>query len=767
MVGLAGLFVIPLSVVHAQEDLTEQSYADWEVLASRTEAALSGGAASEGLLREMRETIVHWRRVFSQAQGAEQSRITTVNRQLAALGPAVPEGVEEAPEIQDRRTELLGQLALLQAPELRALEAHTRADGLIREIDAILRDREASRLSERGPSPLNAAHWPGALLEMKRTGANAATEIPVAWLSFGTSPELEENLPLLIIYLMVAAVLLVRGRSWTEAFTLNVQDRVATGASKFVGFFVSFGQVLLPVIGLIALTRALISTGIFGLQGQLLLQSLPLMGIAIYGARWLSVRLFPKNGNQIGVLNLSAPTNQLLRRYSTWFGILFALSILLARTVEMEGYSDEVRAVMFFPLFVLTGLLLFRTARILRQGLANKQDDPDATESTNGLENLILKLMVFISIVGPAAAALGYFLVADAIIFPSVLSIALIGLILVLNGVFREIYAFIFGVSDENAREALVPTLTGIFLILISLPLFALILGAQVFDLVELWTRFQEGIVIGDNRLQPSDFVTFAAVFFVLFALTRLLQRTLKTTILPKTGIDIGGRTAIVSGIGYVGMFLAAVLAVSTAGIDLSNLAIVAGALSVGIGFGLQTIVSNFVSGIILLIERPISEGDWIDVGGQMGYVRDISVRATRIETFDRTDVIIPNSDLISGIVTNYTRGNLIGRAIVPVGVAYGTDTRKVSNILTEIAEAHPLVAMNPRPSIVFKGFGDSSLDFEIRAILRDVNFILVVKTELNHEIARRFAQEGIEIPFPQRDVWLRNPQDMLPKPNA
>jgi small-conductance mechanosensitive channel len=594
----------------------------------------------------------------------------------------------------------------------------------------------------------------------------------LAWLgvqaSWGTETqrtELRRNLPGALMLALVAMVLLIRGRSWALHFSQlgegRTQIKADTPAAGLLRSLISLAQIAVPLLGVYALVQALHAAGILGLRAHIMVDTLPFLGLCFFGARWLALRVFGGQGIAWPVFPLEPAQAARARQWVVLVGLFYGLWHALAEIGAYESYSDETLAVLSFPLILASGLSLAALGRSLRvfskESLENEAET--APRFRLYLLSLTGRLLMLAGLAGPVAAAIGYAGLGEATVFFSALSAALLAVLLTLHHVFVDIYALLRGASRDESAEALVPVLASFALALAALPIFALIWGARVTDIREIWTRVGEGFALGDTIIQPSDFLVLAVVFALGYGVTRLIQGMLGTTILPKTKIDIGGRNAITSGVGYVGIFLAALLAITAAGFNLSSLAIVAGALSVGIGFGLQNVVSNFVSGIILLIERPISEGDWIEVGGQMGYVRDISVRSTRIETFDRTDVILPNSDLISGVVTNFTRGNLIGRAIIPVGVAYGTDTRRVEAILREIAEAHPIVALNPAPSIVFQGFGADSLDFEIRAILKDVNYVLSVKSDINHEIARRFTEEGIEIPFAQRDVWLRNPE--------
>ncbi len=730
-------------------------YDEWARVAAAAEAATEDPRTPSAVLDQQRALLVEWRERFLTAQNTNRARIETIRAQIAALGPAPAEGAVEAPEIASRRAELTEQLARLEAPGIAADEAYRRADGLIREIDTILRDRQTDELLRLWPAPVNPANWPAGLAALTASAGTIWAEVVQAWGSPARRAQAQANAPLAILYLAFALVLILRGRRWMERLTDRLERDASARGRAIWSLLVSLGQIVLPTLGVLALSEAILATGLTGDTGALLLGVLPVVGVTIASARWLGMRVFPKGEDAAALLMLPPERRAEGRIHVASVGLLIAADTI-RRTLD-TGASDTATAVLSFPILALAGLLLFRIGQLLRQHVAAEVPAGEVPGPRTRLIGLFGRAAMAIGVVGPVLAGVGYISAATAIVFPAMLSLGLMALLSIVTRLVGDIYVLVAGGGDEKAREALIPVLIGFVLAAATLPLLALIWGARAADLTEIWNRFREGVTVGGARIAPSNFLWFAVVFGAGYGLTRLVQGALKTAVLPKTSLDTGGQNAIVAGTGYVGIVLAALIAITAAGIDLSAFAIVAGALSVGIGFGLQNIVSNFVSGIILLIERPVSEGDWIEVGGVQGVVRAISVRSTRIQTFDRTDVIVPNSDLIAGRVTNWTRFNLTGRVIIPVGVAYGTDTRKVERILREIAEAQPLAVLSPPPAVLFMGFGADSLNFEIRIILRDVNFSLSVRSEVNHQIARRFAEEGIEIPFAQRDLHIRN----------
>ena len=271
----------------------------------------------------------------------------------------------------------------------------------------------------------------------------------------------------------------------------------------------------------------------------------------------------------------------------------------------------------------------------------------------------------------------------------------------------------------------------------------------------------RDGFLVGELRIVPSRVLFALVTMAVLIAITSWVKGLMNTQ-LESSPMERGTREAMTTITGYVGVLIAIVVALAMAGIEFANLALIAGALSVGIGFGLQNIVNNFISGLILLFERPIKTGDWIVVGNTEGYVKRIRIRSTQLQTFDRADVIVPNSELISGQVTNWMLNDTTGRARIPIGVAYGSDVQKVKAILLRIADEHPDVLSDgsvPVPFVLFREFADSSLNFELRCHIRNIDNRLRVVSDINFAIDKAFREEGIVIPFPQRDVHLYNTQ--------
>jgi potassium efflux system protein len=249
-------------------------------------------------------------------------------------------------------------------------------------------------------------------------------------------------------------------------------------------------------------------------------------------------------------------------------------------------------------------------------------------------------------------------------------------------------------------------------------------------------------------------------ILTITYFAVRNLPGLLELAVLRATSIDPGTRHAIFTLCQYAVIAIGLTMLLNVLDVDWAKFGWIAAALSVGLGFGLQEVVANFVCGLILLFERPIRVGDVVTIETTTGTVTKIHMRATTITNWDRQDLVVPNKNLITGTILNWTLSAPLTRVVIPVGVAYGSDTEEARQILVEIAHDHPLILEDPPPTASFEQFADSSLNLILRAYLPDLDNRLSTITELHTEIDKRFAAAGIEIAFPQRDLHLRSGWD-------
>ena len=300
-------------------------------------------------------------------------------------------------------------------------------------------------------------------------------------------------------------------------------------------------------------------------------------------------------------------------------------------------------------------------------------------------------------------------------------------------------------------------TLARIF-ILINAGLYLLVVWGVYNDVDEaLTTLLNYEYTIGGFNISVYMVAMVTLVLYLTNLVSWVLQALADAHYMTPRKIDYGVKAALKRLLHYTLFTIGFFVAISMAGLDLQKFTIIAGALSVGIGFGLQNIVNNFVSGLILLFERPVKVGDTINIDDQWGTITRIGMRSTVFETLDRSEIIVPNSDLISQKVTNWTFTTNISRIVLTVGVAYGSPLDKVLEILMRVAQEHPEILKDPESSAIFTGFGESSIDFELRVWISDINKRLKIKSELGQAVDRYFREEGITIPFPQRDLHLRS----------
>jgi len=262
-------------------------------------------------------------------------------------------------------------------------------------------------------------------------------------------------------------------------------------------------------------------------------------------------------------------------------------------------------------------------------------------------------------------------------------------------------------------------------------------------------------VSIGDFSIVPGDILIFIVVVWLTFKISQLLRFVLEADVMPHLDLPRGVPGAITRLSHYTIVVVGVMIAAVAAGLDFSRINLIVGALGVGIGFGLQNVVNNFVSGLILLFERPIRVGDKIQLAELFGTVKNIGMRASVVRTFQGAEVIVPNANLISAEVVNWTLSDDRRRMELPAGVAYGTDPQVVIDILVGVANDHPDVLSDPEPAALFLGFGDSSLDFQLRAWTR-TDYVRV-SSDLLVAMNNALVDAGIEIPFPQRDLHLRS----------
>lgn len=277
--------------------------------------------------------------------------------------------------------------------------------------------------------------------------------------------------------------------------------------------------------------------------------------------------------------------------------------------------------------------------------------------------------------------------------------------------------------------------------------------------LLEIWTFISTGIFeVKGTQVTIGSIIIFLLLLLFFVFLSKFISRLLYRRVLRRVNMDEGIRYTLQRITSYTILILGVLFSFQFIGIDLSGLTVIFGLLSVGIGFGLQNLTSNFISGIMLLFERPISVGDRIMVDDVEGDVQEINIRSTTINSIDNISIIVPNSDFISGRVINYSHGDTTLRLAIEVGVSYSSDLDLVLKVMREVAEDHPEVMDEPAPQVLLKNFGDSSWDMLLRCSIKRAKRHPFISSELRCEIVRRFRAHNIEIPFPQRDLNFRNP---------
>ncbi len=728
----------------------------------------------------IRETLTQIRADAVTARQAATGFASDTNNLLTALGEPPAEGEpEEARDVQQKRRQYEAEVADFRGRAAQAQLIIRRVDTLSVRLSGIEQGQAFATLLTRTPSPLG---WSTLKSSPAATGAYLMRLgiAPFEWWQAPTDANqsvLKRLTPIGVLILILGIALFGRrllvdwlGRdnripepSYTRRLLGASTEALANGLLPALfasllwltfnyAFTLNEGPFLNLVNGFV--TALLVAIAALSLPRAALSPSLP---------NWRVVPIKPKYARH------------LTRRIGA-LGVLFGADIFVSFTSSpaeasfLSLYSAVTATLEAILIIDLLRTALWRSDPDWRAGRPEDEPTQTPTKKTDARRKFAwqgLRIAIgLIALTGAIAAWIGYTALSVYLIGNLIGSALIVGALFLARALFAEWIGILMRrkqtadwlALSEDGSSTVAFWLISLMQVAVYVAGAALIGAVWGLPLNDLWTityNLLTAINVGGVTISFADILEAVFIFIATLIVFRLIKRLLAETVLPQTRLDPGAQYSIATVFGYIGIIVAVVLAAIALGVEFQNLIIIAGALSVGIGFGLQNIANNFISGLILLFERPIKVGDLIEIGDTLGHITHINVRRTEVETFQRAEVMIPNSELVATSVINWTHSDRKARIEINVGVAYGSDTQLVRETLVKAAENVDKVVTWPSADVLFLDFGDSSLNFQLRCFTSDVSSRITTSSNLRFEIDRLFREAGIEIPFPQRVIHM------------
>lgn len=738
----------------------------------KVEKDLKSGNISSSVISEYINTLSTTLSSINNDKKRVEQDLEFVEKRIEALGPEPSDGTTEVPVIAQKRAQFNKEASLLRARLSEADVLLARID----ELDTLIINIRNTELLDKLLEKRSPLIYPQNFFNANKLFLAMLLDIaksPVDWygdLSKSSKDAVRSNV--IPVILVVALTLLVS--LYLRLFIMrhfgyknNDENRLRYSKKVIAAFFVALAYGIIPasLIGAALVWSFNTKIMTYGFFGIVFNGGLYYLLCIIIGRAFTRVTLTPYH-EEWRLVRMSTPKAKKLTFVAYSFITMIGICAYLEFVAMKGNYSMELVYYILAISCAVKALSIILIAKTLLWDDVSPVDDTAETADDGTLSPAIkFTLLIALFCIGVFSLALfGYQRLSSFIFDRFIACCLIIGFFIILRKAVTEalhrVLLLRFWARTFKLRRRLISKID-FWLTLVVDPLFIIM---ALLILLSLWgvstdlllqsaKKVLFGFKVGDIEISVVSILMGIVTFFVTMALMKSLRRHIVDNVLSKMEIDDGIKHSLASGFGFVSFVVALLLAVVVMGGNLSSLALIAGALSVGIGLGLQDIVNNFVSGIILLFERPIKVGDWVKINGEEGKIKQINIRATEVETFNRSSVIIPNATLLSNSLVNLTHGNNWARYSVKVGVAYGSDIEKVKSILLECAASHRRVLKNPAPYVLFQDFGSSSLDFELRFYVSNIWDGWVTPSDVRFEINRRFIEEGIEIPFPQMVV--------------